>query len=184
MAAHGQRTRQLKRPGTWREPISVTLVAGTVPCLSDGRLGWKYANRLDKYTMDMIETTDNPPLSVEFEFAGVPNSHDLKVFLRGWYTGNHATPHAPRIEIYDWVGTGWDDAGAVFSIGQSAEELAWGTVLKTDAKYWSGGKVKLRVQHPPIAGNVSHQLHLRQIGLDQHHFTTTTTSTTTTTTTT
>jgi hypothetical protein len=155
--------------------------------LSTGRLKEKYTWFRDKYWLRTVEVVDNPPLAVTFDFKPVPKltwktmKNPLVVNFIGYYSGNHASPHAPRIEIYDHVGTDWEAvAGGTLSLGRSSEE--WITVsLPFADKYWdSDNNVRIRVYHPPVAGTVTHELNINHLGLAIGGVTTTTSTTTTT----
>jgi len=185
MPAHGQKTRLLKRPAAWHEPEDVSIEVGTGDNWNE-RFGNRYAWRRDKYIMRTRELAENPSLELRFEFKGAPDTHDLKLFVIGWYTGTHISPHAPRLELYDWVGTGWDNTGVSFQASQSAEEKLEYTIQISDSKYWQSGtnNIRCRLLHPPVVGNVTHELNICQVGLLPHYFTTTTTTTSTTSTTT
>ena len=186
---HGQKTRWLKglRPG-WRVPVDgVTITIGTQQHV--GRLSERYAWAADKYEEFITEVTGLGAVELRYLFKGVPNhagggGHDIGVTVNGYYSGNHSSGHAPKWQIYDWVGTGWDDiTGMVFATGGSEYEKLVGRVPYA-SKYFEAGtdNVQVRLLHPVVGGNEQHEVHVNQINLAVHGTTTTTTTTSTTTT--
>ena len=190
MPAHGQKTRHLDRPPSWRRPWQVVVDPGTDN--STGRLKEKYTWFRDKYWLRCNEVAPVGAIIVTFDFKPVPKStwktikSPIELWFVGYYTGNHATPSAPKLQIYDHLGTDWEDiAGGVLTTGASAEEFINVTIPQED-KYWEAGtnNVRIRIFHPNVAGNVTHELHINHLGLGVGSVTTTTSTTSTTSTTT
>ena len=189
MPAHGQKTRHLDRPPSWRRP-DVTVDIGTWNN-EDERLSEKYVWFRDKYWMHLNEVAGVGAVKLTFDFVGVPKAkhktihRPINIAFIGYYTGNHATPQAPKFQIYDWIATDWTDiTGMVLSTGQSAEEWLSG-VVSGDGDWWEAGTntVRLQLLHPVVGGNPTHELHINHVGLAIGGVTTTTSTTSTTTTT-
>lgn len=189
--AHGQKTRWLKqgvRPG-WRHAWQVVVDPGN-PINQGERLAERYTWGYSKYELFAKEVGPVGACVITFDFKPVPKhagggGHDIQVTCRGYYSGNHATPSLPKFQIYDYVGTDWEDiTGMVFTSGGSEYELLEGRV-PFDAKYFEAGtnNVRVRIFHPNVAGNTSHEFHINHVTLGTYGTTTTTTSTTSSTTT-
>jgi hypothetical protein len=153
------------------------------------RLAERYTWQEGKYELFAKEVAGVGACVITFDFKGVPKhagggGHDLHVSCYGYYSGNHAAPQAPKFQIYDYVGTDWEDiTGMVFQTGQSGYERLEGRV-PYDAKYWgTGNNVRIRILHPVIGGNPLHEFHINHVGLGTYGTTSTTSTTTSTTTT-
>lgn len=181
--SHGQKTRWLKRPGTWREAWQVVVSPGTDNNSSE-RYGEKYTWWRDKYALRVNEVVDVGAAIITFDFKPVPKTHNLKIIFIGWYTGTHS---APKIQVYDYNLTQWVDVvGGALTTERTAEEKLL-LKLGSNGNYWEAGtdNVRIRIFHPDVAGNTSHEFRIGQLSLDQRWgFSTTTTTTTTSTTTT
>lgn len=187
LPAHGQKTRWLKGlSGGWRRAWQVVVDPGTDNTV--GRLKERYTWAADKYELSANEVTPVGACIITFDFKPVPKhagggGHDIQVRAKGYYSGNHASPSLPKFQIYDHVGTDWEDiTGMVFSSGGTEYEQLEGRV-PFDAKYFDGdNNVRVRIFHPNVAGNTSHEFHVNQVGLGTYGTTTTTSTTSTTTT--
>ena len=190
MPAHGQKTRHLNRPPSWRRAWSVVVDPGT-DLNSSERLGNKYTWFHDKYQLRTEEVVDNPPLTITFQFKPVPKlknggvRNDIIIEFFGYYSGAHASPHAPKFQIYDNDTTWVDITDGALTLGQSVEEHKLMTVKQADGNWWDGNdNIQIRILHPPVNGNTAHKLNVNHVGLYFAGITTTTSTTTTTTTTT
>lgn len=190
MAKHGQKTRWLKgrmRPN-WRYAAAVTVDPGT-PINQGERLAERYTWQHDKYELFFKEVAGVGAAVLTMDFVGVPKhagggGHDIQVTCLGYYSGNHSAGHAPKWQIYDWIGTSWVDiAGMVFATGRSAYELLEGRV-PFNADYFEAGtnKVRLQMLHPVVGGNPLHEFHINHVTLGTYGTTTTTSTTSSTTT--
>ena len=188
MVAHGQKTRWLKgiKPG-WRTAWQVVVDPGD-PQNQGERLAERYTWQYGKYELFAKEVAGVGACVITFDFKPVPKhagggGHDLHVFCHGYYSGNHATGHAPKFQIYDHVGTDWEDiTGMVFTVSQSAYEYLEGRV-PFNAKYWdASNNVRIRILHPVVGGNPVHEFHINQVGLGMYGTTSTTSTTSSTTT--
>ena len=187
--AHGQKTRWLDRPPSWRRAWQVVVDPGT-DNNSGERLGDKYTWFRDKYNLSANEIAENPALAITFDFKPVPElsyksiKNDLQIEFYGYYSGNHAAPHAPKFQIYD-NGTTWvDSTDGALTLAQTAIERILMTVAQKDGDWWDAdGNVRIRILHPPVIGNVTHETCVNHLGLTLAGVTTTTTTSTTSTTT-
>lgn len=153
---------------------------------SGERLGERYTWERDKYELWANEVAGVGACVITFDFKPVPKiGNDLRVTCNGYYTGNHASPQAPKFQVYDQVGTDWEDiTGMLFSTGGSEYELLEG-VIPYDTKYFgTGDNVRIRILHPVIGGNPTHEFHINEVKLGTMPVTTTTSTSTTSTTTT
>jgi hypothetical protein len=159
---------------------------------SVGRLKEKYTWFRDKYWLRCNEVAPVGAIIVTFDFKPVPKLtwktmlNPLVVNFIGYYTGTHATPSAPKLQIYDHIGTDWEDVpGGVLDTERSAEEWITATIPQAD-KYWAAAddNVRIRVFHPNVAGMAEHELNINHVGLAIGGVTTTTSTTSTTSTTT
>jgi len=184
--AHGQKQRLLgNREGSWRYAWQVVVDPGTDNNSSE-REGEKYTWFTDKWSLHVNEVTDVGAAVITFDFKPVPKGNRLRARFVGYYTGNHGTPNAPRIEAYDYNLTDWVAvSGGALSQQQSADEII-DVELAGDGDWWASGtdNVRLRVAHPDIGGNENHEFFINELSLMQLPVSTTTTTTTTTTSTT
>lgn len=190
MAKHGQKTRILKgsmRP-SWRHAWQVVVDLGTDN--TTGRLKERYTWQYNKYELHYNEVAGVGAGVLILDFKPVPKhagggGHDIKLTCRGYYTGNHAAPQAPHFQIYDNNLVDWTDiAGMVFSTGGSGYELLEGRV-PFNADYWDGdNNVRIRIAHPVVGGNPTHEFHINHVTLGMYGTTTTSTTSTSSTTTT
>lgn len=182
--AHGQKQRLLgNREGSWRYAWQVVVDPGTEDN-SDERDYSKYTWFTDKWCMKTREVTGPPPLAVTFDFTPVPRGNRLRIRFVGYYSGNHQTPHNPRLEIYDYIGTSWVAlTGGELTLGADADEIIEAEAA-ADGDWWEHAtdpsNVRVRVYHPNVAGNVNHELHVNELSLMNLPVSTTTTTTTTT----
>lgn len=60
-------------------------------------------------TIDNVTVHEIPRESnvTTFDFKPVPKGNRLRVRFVGHYTGDHSSPHPPRLEIYDYTATEW-----------------------------------------------------------------------------
>ena len=186
--AHGQKTRWLKdsmKPN-WRYAWQVVVDPGT-PQNQGERLAERYTWQYNKYELLANEVAPVGACIITFDFKPVPKhagggGHDIQVMCMGYYSGNHASPSLPKFQIYDYIGTDWEDiTDMVFSSGGSDYEYLEGRAL-FDAKYFQAGtdNVRVRIFHPNVAGNVNHEFHINHVGLGTYGTTSTTSTTTTT----
>jgi hypothetical protein len=190
MGKHGQKTRWLKqgvRPG-WRHAWQVVVDPGT-PINQGERLAERYTWGYGKYELFAKEVAGVGACVITFDFKPVPKhagggGHDLHVWSRAYYSGNHAAGHAPKYQIYDYNATGWVDiAGMVLSIDGSDYEYLEGRV-PFSADYFEDGtdNVRIRILHPVVGGNPVHEFHVNEVGLGTYGTTSTTSTTSSTTT--
>lgn len=191
MPAHGQKTRLLDRPGGWRRAWQVVVDPGT-GLNTDERLSRKYTWNRNKWELRVAEVVDVGAAIITFDFKPVPKlttktmQNDLTILFAGYYTGDHAAPHAPKLQIYDYIAVGWVDlTGGALTAGRSVEELLVLTAPGS-GDWWEAGtnNVRVRILHAPVAGDTTHRLVVNHMGLATAGIFTTTTSTTSTTSTT
>jgi len=189
MAAHGQKTRLLDRPPSWRRAWQVVVDPGTDN--STGRLKEKYTWFRDKWELFANEVAGLGAVVITFDFKPVPKMTwktmkcPLIINFIGYYTGNHATPQGPTFQIYDHVGTDWEEVpDGILDVGRTTEEFKTMYVPFDDKYFDADNNVRLRILHPVVGGNPLHELHVNHVGLAIGGVTTTTTTTSTTSTTT
>lgn len=181
--AHGQKQRLLgNREGSWRYAWQVVVDPGTDNNSAE-REGNKYTWFTDKWSLFVNEVAGVGAAVITFDFKPVPRGK-LRVRLVGFYTGNHATPQAPHLQIYNNDITDWDDiSGSAFTTGGGADEIIEVDVDYNE-DYWAAGtdNVRIRIVHPVVGGNPTHEFHINELSLSQLGVTSTTTTTTTSTT--
>lgn len=186
--AHGQKQRLLgNRAGGWRYAWQVVTDPGTEDN-SNERDFAKYTWFTDKWSHAGREEAATPPLTITFDFTPVPRGNRLRIRFVGYYTGNHASPHKPRLEIYDYNGTSWVAlTGGELALTNTADEIIE-VEAAADGDWWEHAtdpsNVRVRVFHPSVAGNTTHQICVNELSLMQLPVSTTTTTTSTTSTTT
>jgi hypothetical protein len=186
--AHGQKQRLLgNREGSWRYAWQVVVDPGTDNNSAE-REGGKYTWFTDKWSLFVNEVAPVGAAIITFDFTPVPRGNRLKIRFVGYYTGNHASPQAPRLEIYDYNLTSWVAlSGGALTIGNDADEIIE-VEAAGDGDWWEHAtdpsNVRIRIFHPAVAGNTSHEFHINELSLAQMQVSTTTTTTTTTTSTT
>jgi len=186
LRAHGQKQRVLgNREGSWRYAWQVVVDPGTEQN-ADERDYAKYTWFTDKWSLFAKEVAGVGAAVITFDFKPVPKGNRLRIRFVGYYTGNHSTPQAPRLEIYDYVATDWvalTDGG--LTTGASADEIIE-VEAAADGDWWetSTDNVRIRILHPVVGGNPLHEFHVNELSLMQLPVSTTTTTSTTTSTTT
>ena len=184
--AHGQKQRLLgNREGSWRYAWQVVVDPGTDNNSAE-REGSKYTWFTDKWSLFINEVAPVGAAIITFDFKPVPKGNRLKIRFVGYYTGTHAAPQAPRLEIYDYNAVGWVAlSGGALTTENDADEIIE-VEAAGDGDWWETDtdNVRVRLFHPNVAGMVSHEFHVNELSLAQMQVSTTTTTSTTTTSTT
>ena len=180
--AHGQKQRLLgNREGSWRYAWQIVVDPGNEQN-ADEREYNKYTWFTDKWSLFAKEVAGVGACVITFDFKPVPRGK-IRIRFVGHYTGNHATPQAPRLEIYDNNATDWDAiSGGELATSNDADEIIEVDVDYNE-DYWDGDdNVRIRIEHPVVGGNPLHEFHVNELSISQLGVTSTTTTTTTTTT--
>ena len=181
--AHGQKQRLLgNREGSWRYAWQVVVDPGTDNNSAE-REGSKYTWFTDKWSLFINEVVTVGAAIITFDFKPVPKGNRLSIRFVGYYTGNHS---APKLQIYDYIATGWVDlTDGALSLSQSGDQILI-VEAAGDGDWWEAetDNVRIRVFHPNVGGDTSHEFHVNELSLAQMQVSTTTTTTTSTTSTT
>jgi len=168
----------------WRAAWQVVVDPGTDNNGSE-RLGDRYTWHHDKYELSASEVVDVGACIITFDFAPVPKGMDIILSAWLYYSGDHDAPAAPKFQIYDYDGTSWIDiTGMVLSTGGAGYEYLEGRVTSNGNLYQADtDNIRVRVFHPAVAGDITHEIHVNMVRLGTVASTTTTTTTTSTSTT-